>query len=359
MFPETCRSVTEDDRHILTSFRSQLLLVHARITYPDPLPEPIYIDGRLDYELTYREYEGEEIFDVRQRTHRLNLHFHKLLKDNVWEESASYSLKSPDPLSIVDPMYALDHHYSEEHYYHRSDENRARNPMYWDVSAASSDDHLLVALFRRDKYDDTEYHSQMEYGYGPFTNVKIAIFDPPRYNSYYEPCITKGVEFYCDFEDCKITKPFIFVHDDDVFVKVWSKAEALHKFRNLKRASLKSLLNDNGSKWNDSLSIPDSAYSNLTLLGNQIIIVMSHSNNYDPSLYLCALTSCNSNDTWVELTQFDYQFDPAPVAIGSPDGSKLVAIGMMKPQLGSSQDLHVLQVVPQGKEINRLHTTST
>ena len=119
MFPETCRSVTEDDCHILTSFRSQVLLVHAQITHPHPLPEPIYIDGRLDYELTYGEYEGEENLDVRQRTHRLNLRFHKPLKDNVWEGSASYTLKSPDPLSIVDPMYAVDRHYSEfeEHYY--------------------------------------------------------------------------------------------------------------------------------------------------------------------------------------------------------------------------------------------------
>ena len=114
----------------------------------------------------------------------------------------------------------------------------------------------------------------MEYGYGPFINVKIAIFDPPRYNNYVycKPRATKSVKFYCDFDDCKITKPFIFVHDDDVFVKVWSKAEALDKFRNLKQASLKSLLNDSDPKWNNSHSIPDSTYSNLTLLGNQIII---------------------------------------------------------------------------------------
>ena len=90
--------------------------------------------------------------------------------------------------------------------------------------------------------------------------------------------------------------------------------------------------------------------------GNKDIIttglIISHSDNYDPRLYLCALTSCNSNDTWVELAQFDYRFDPAPVAIGSLDGSKLVVIGLMKVESQSSQELHVLQVVPQGINFN-------
>ena len=323
----------------------------TELTYPDPLPEPIYIEGRLDYELTYHQYIGEENLDVRQRTHRLNLYLYKLLKDNVWDGSDLYSIKSPDPLKIVDPLYALDGQYSEAHYYHKSDENCARDPMYWDVSAASSDDHLLIAFFRRDEYDQDEYDSKKEYGHGPFINVKIAIFDLPRHTP--RKCIDR-LQFYCDSKDCKITKPFIFVHDDDVFVKVWSKTEVHDKFRNLKRASLKSLLNDEYPKWCDSCSIPELTYSNLTLLGNQAVITMSYCNsakpNYDPSLYMCALTSCNSNDTWVELTQFNYRFDPAPVIMGLSDGSKFVAIGMLKTdsQSGLSQELHVLQVVPQG-----------
>ena len=355
MFPETCRSVSENDRHILTSFGSQLLLVHAQLSYPDPLPEPIYdMHGMLDYDYTYSDYIGEENLDIQRRTHRLNLKLYTLLKDNIWDGHGChnlYSLKSPDPLDIVDPLYAQEGEYSEDHYYHKSDENRARDPMYWDVSAATSDDHLLVAFFRRDKYDEDEYDSIRENGYGPFINVKIVIFDRSGYNLH--KCVDM-LQFYCDSEDCKITKPFIFAHNDDVFVKVWSKAEVLDKFMNLKRASLKSLLDDDRPKWCDSHSIPESTNSNLTLLSNQVVITMSpNANPNDPSLYLCALTSHNSCNTWVEIAHFDYQFDPAPIIMGLSDGSKLVAIGTMKihSQSVSNQELHVLQIVPRGKQL--------
>ena len=104
---------------------------------------------------------------------------------------------------------------------------------------------------------------------------------------------------------------------------------------------------------NESHSIPESTYSNLTLLGNQPVIAMSSNTKpNDSSLYLCASTFCNSNDTWVELAQFNYQFDPAPVIMGISDGCKFLAIGMMKndSQSDTNQELHVLQVNPQGME---------
>ena len=49
---------------------------------------------------------------------------------------------------------------------------------------------------------------------------------------------------------------------------------------------------------------------------------------------------------WVELAKFDCRFHLKPVIVGVPDGSKLVAIGMVKS--GSNKDLYVLEAIPQG-----------
>ena len=171
-------------------------------------------------------------------------------------------------------------------------------------------------------------------------DITIMIVNLPLW--YVKKCV-KGPTFY-DCDDCKVTKPFIFIHDQNIFVKVWTKGNGgIHA--NLRKATLKSLVDY--LLWYESHSIPELTYSNLTRLGDQAVIIMNPNDSKD---YLCALTSLNSCDTWAEIAQFDYRFDPAPVIMGSSDGSKLVMIGMLKVDslLGLSQELHVLQVVPQG-----------
>ena len=202
-------------------------IIHAEFTQPTAEPDEF-------------EYDSEPGWE--QWTHCLSLHSYKLLHDNKWDRKMYlYSYRSLDPLPVKNDMSddEFDRHSYTDALFNR-EEYRSRDPIHWDVSAASNHDHLLVAFFRRDKYAENEYDSKFEHGDGPFINVKI-IFNLPNYT---KKCV-EGPRFDCDFDDCKITKPFIFIHNDNVFVKVWTKSED----KNLQKASLKSLLSDNCTEW--------------------------------------------------------------------------------------------------------------
>lgn len=272
--------------------------------------------------------------------HFLKLCKYKLLHDNKWERIFFYSHRSPDPLPVKTDLPTLTC-FDEEF-----DDSRPRDPIYWDVSAVSNHDHLLVTFFRRDKYNDDEYESKKAYGDRPFINVKTMIFNLPDFYVTRKCHCVQVPEFFYDSDDYKITKPFIFVHDDDIFVKVWRRGNS----EILTKLSIKSLVYDEHNISCKSYVFPASTYSNLTMLGNQPVIAVSSNTELNVT-YLFALTSCTElSNSCIELATFDYQFDPAPVIMGSSDGSKFVAIGMLKvdSQSGSSQELHVLQVVPQG-----------
>ena len=326
MFPKICWKVTERDRYILTSVESHLELIYAEFARPDSQSDEYYDN---------EPPADEQWTDV----HFLKLYTYKLLCDNKWEKIFLYSYRSPDPLPVRTdlPTSSFDEEF---------DDSRPRDPISWDVSAASNYNHLVVTFFRRDKYSDDEYESKKAYGDRPFINVKTMIFNlPDSYMTRKCHCV-QVQEFFYDSDDCKITKPFIFVHNDDIFMKVWSG-------ENLKKFSIKSLVNDKHITSYKSFIIPASTYSNLTMLGNQpVIAVSSNTKVNDPSVtYLCAFTSCTEwSNNCVELATFDYCFDPAPIIMGSSDGSKFIAVGMLKvdSQSGSSQELYVLQVVPQG-----------
>ena len=283
-----------------------MLLIHTQFTWPDPLPEPIYVDGKLEYYYTYHEFLDTEDLNVRQRTHRLNVYLYKLLKDNEWEGNGTsyFSHKSLDPLPYIDPLYDLCGEDSEASNYHKRDDNRARDPEYWDVSAANNNNNFLVAFFRRDKYyadDNYDRVSRCEYGDRPFISIKILIYDPNL-------TLVKCVEGPCFFDnkDNKITKPLIFVQDDNVYVKVWTKPKDV----NLQKASLKSLINGASryDAWKKSHSVVMN-HSNLTLLRNQVVVGITtmSANDDDLRFYLCTLTTCKE-DTWVELCCIIWQF---------------------------------------------------
>ena len=326
MFPEDCRRQWKSTRYLLTSYKSHLHFIRADLDPPNAEP---------------REWD-EEIHDMERWTHYLKLHSYKLSRSNVWEgERYLCSLRATDPLDTKS--------YDEDDEYHGNDnleEYRSRDPLHWDVSAASNNDCLLVAFFRMDKYNDDEDPYFDEDIGRQFIHTKIVIFDEPTL--CYTDKFVEGPHFSHDSEDSySITKPLFFIHDDNVLLNVWT-------LEDVQKTSLRGILKKGSSwsTWNKSCSIPKSAqHSNLTLLGNQPVMTISSSTcsnttpNEDMNLYVCALTSCN---TVVELFNFNlFRFNPAPVIAGLSDGSKLVAIGMLAID-NVRPDLHVLQLVPQG-----------
>ena len=332
--PRTCYT-GEDDRYLLASFKSHLLLVHARFTWPN-----IQFPNKENYD----EFIVEDSNDPRQIYHKLELLSYKLLETEWGEGRHMHSMK------CTDPLYDLDwcDYESLGSYGSFCRDNRIRNPKHWDASITSNDNYLFVGFFRTDKYNgsmsDREY---LRFGCGPFINVKILIFNE---SLKLVQCV-EGPSFD-DNEDINTKMPIIFVQDDNFYVKVWTNFENT----NFQKASLKSITADQPKSsfapyvdWHCSHSIPEKS-SNLTLLKNQPIIGASKSTADSESkrFYLCALTSCKPGDTWVELANFNFQFDSAPVVIGLPDGIKVVAIGMVKAVPHLSQELHVLEVVPQG-----------
>ena len=338
--PSECNKETDDDRYLLTSLQSNLLLVHAQFTWPN-IEFP-------NQEIFFDSYDEDN--DFHQICHKLELHSFKLLETG-WKKSLPYSrsFKSTDPLFTTKLDEDIEAGYDPS-YRSFLNEHRARDPLHWDVSIASNDDCLFVALFRRDDYG-IQYLSDRDvyrYGCGPFLNVRIFIFDE-KFRYIHS---VQGPSFN-DNEDSKISKPAIFVHGDNFYVKVWKNFND----RNFQKASLTSILGTERSKstshyisWQDSHSIPEMSSNIITLLQSQPIIgispTMSDTCSDSDSLYLCALTSCKSGDTWVELAKFDCRFHLKPVIVGVPDGSKLVAIGMVKS--GSNKDLYVLEAIPQG-----------
>ena len=192
---------------------------------------------------------------------------------------------------------------------------------------------------------------RLRYGSGPEVNVKVLIFNEHLRLVH---CVKGPSELLPDSEDNQINKPIIFVHDDNFYVKVWTNFEK--QIANFRKASLKSITDKSNSpsqyiEWCGSHSIPEMS-SNLTLLKNQPVIgIVSTStadNESESHLYLCALTSCKSGDTLVELASFKHRFDPAPIVVGVSDGNKLVVIGMIKNSSESHEELHVLEAIPQG-----------
>jgi hypothetical protein len=344
--PECNNKFTNDDRYLLTSLQSNLLLIHASFTCPNT-----EFPNEEDYD------EISDIDDFHQICHKLELRSFKLLETG-WDKSPfRRSFKSTDPLATTE----LDE--DIEGGYHRSyrsflDKNRARDPLHWDVSITSSDDRFFVALFRRDDYGNQQLSDRdlYRYGRGPFLNAKILIFNENLQfiNSVQGPSIH-------DNEDSKISKPAIFIHGDNFYVKVWTSFDN----QNFRKASLTSILAAQKSNftshhiaWHDSHSIPEMS-SNITLLQNQLVLGISPptvggsvSESFS-DLTICALTSCisqtqsgDSGDTWVEVANFNCRFDLKPIIVGVPDGGKLVAIGNVND--GSNQELHVLEAIPQG-----------
>ena len=341
--PPECNNKTDNDRYLLTSLQSNLLLVHAQFTWPNTeFPNQETFFDR------YRFFSSDD----DQICHKLHLCPFKLLETG-WENSLPYSqsFKSTDPLLTTELVDDIEAHYDCS-YQSFLNENRSRDPLHWDISIASNDDHLFVALFRRDDYGNQSlsYRDLLYCDYGPYLNVRIFIFDENfrHTHSIQGPSLNDS-----ELEDSKISKPAIFVHGDNFYVKVWKNFND----QNFQKASLKSILTADRSNstsdyvpWHNSHSIPE-MNSNITLLQSQPIIgispAMSEICSDSDSIYLCALTSCKSGDTWVELAKFDCQFHLKPVIIvGIPDGSKLVAIGMVKS--GSNKDLYVLEAIPQG-----------
>ena len=335
--PPECNNKIDDERYLLTSLQSYLLLIRAQFTWPNT---------EFPSKQTFFDQCFNSDDDFHQICHKLELHSFKLLKTG-WEKNwYMQSFKSTDPLPTTelddDIKAGYDHSY-------RSflDKNRARDPLHWDVSIASNDDRLFVALFRRDDYGNQTLSDRdlYRYGCGPFLNVKIFIF-----NEHLEHIHSVQGPSLHDNEDSNISKPAIFVHGDNFYMKVWKNFND----RNFQKASLNSILTAQKSNstshyitWYDSHSIPEMS-SNITLLQSQPIIgvspavIMSDSESF----YLCALTSCKSGDTWVELAHFNCRFHLKPIIVGVPDGGKLVAIGMVT--TGSTQELHILEAIPQG-----------
>jgi hypothetical protein len=337
--PPECNNKRDDEKYLLTSLQSNLLIVCACLTWPN---------AEFPNEENFCEFLPEDPNDdSRQICHKLHLYSFKL-RETGWDNIRHMkSFKSTDPLPTTDDD--IDYHRSYQLFLN---ENRARDPLHWDISITSTDDHLFVALFRRDHYGNQYLSDRDLYltdGRGPFLNVKILIFNEKLWHTH----SVRGPSLD-DNEDSKFSKPAIFVHGDNFYVKVWTNFND----QNFQKASLNSILTAQEtdstsqcryitSSWCDSHSIPEIS-SNITLLQSQPIIGMSPTvgDNEPESFYLCALTSCRSGDTWVELARFNCLFDLKPIIVGVPDGGKLVAIGMVNAD--SNQKLQVLEAIPQG-----------
>lgn len=326
MFPNKYWRETEYDRYLLTSVNSNqdsnLLLIHANFTKPVPAESD--------------NYDGDEpsVDQWIDEVQSLKLHTYELLCDNKWKDNfLVYSHRSPDPLPVKTDLPVVQCFEDE------FDADRARDPTYWGVSAASNHNHLLVTFFRTDKYNDDEHESKKAYGNRPFISITTLVFNLPDYTS--RKCHIVQLEQSQSYNsDNKITRPFIFVHDDDMFVKIWDRNEG----ESLTKYSIKSLISRNHSAFTKLYRISALTYSNLTLLGNQPVIAVSSTNTELDYTYLCALSSYTG--TCIELATVNYQFDPAPIIMGSSESRKFIAIGMLK--VDSQPSLHVLRVVPQG-----------
>ena len=209
--PPQCNKKTDDDRYLLTSLQSNLLLVHAQFTWPNTeFPNQETFFDR------YRCFDSVD--DFHQICHKLELRSFKFLETG-WEKSLPYSrsFKSTDPLFTTELDDDIEADYDRS-YWSFLNENRARDPLHWDVSIASNDDHLFVALFRRDDYGN-QYLSDRDLFHcdrGPFLNAKIFIFD----ENFRHTHSVQGPSLHDnELEDSKISKPAIFVHGENFYVK--------------------------------------------------------------------------------------------------------------------------------------------
>ena len=154
--PQTCYT-GKDDRYLLASFKSHLLLVHARFTWPNtPFPDKKDMYDFID----------NDPFDPRQVCHKLELCSYKLLETG-WDEG-SYMLS----MNCSDPLYEnwpgdneLEYTSSPDYQlFCRDNHVVLRDPEHWDASITNNNhDYLFVASFRRDKYDNIQAMSHRQH----------------------------------------------------------------------------------------------------------------------------------------------------------------------------------------------------
>ena len=349
MCPQNCSQETESDRYVLIYDNSNLLLLNVYLSYPDPPPEPYYETDRygerfIDYYLSgYEDYHNSTCGE--RSTHTLGIEIMMPLESERSQRGQLYSHKCIDPLSELeyeDDEKEMYHPESTQQYY---TENRSRDPLQWAVSAACSESYLFVAFHRLDKYNDDDRErmtwEEKEKGleHEKYTSVKIIVFN--KIDGVYRHL--KDVSIFSSTEG-DITKPLLFVHKDNIFLKYWIKFENKNSC-NFQKSSLISLTDKSSHPvWQDSHPIHD-IHSNVTFLGGEPVVGLIDPADKDKlRIHLCTLTSCKEGDAWVEIASFDARFDTTPIMVGLPDGSKFIAIG----NRATSGELHVLEVNPQG-----------
>ena len=361
MCPQSCSQETESKIYVLTSDNSNLLLLNVHLSYPDPPPEPYYETDRygerfMDYYASgYRHYQ-DSCLSQSTHDHTLNIAIMNPLESERSQRKQLYIHKCIDPLAQLEyENYNVKEMYrpkSTQQYY---TDNRSRDPLQWAVSAACSESYLFVAFHRLDKYNDYDREhmtwEEKEEGleHEKYTSVKIIVFN--KIDGVYRHL--KDVSIDSSTVEGDITKPLLFVHKDNIFLKYWIKFENKNSC-NFQKSSLISLTCTDKSShpvWQDSNPIHD-IHSNITFLGGEPVVGL-----IDPAdknkLHLCTLTFCKGGDAWVEIASFDARFNTTPIMVGLPDGSKFIAIG----NHATSGELHVLEVNPQG--IYPLSSTSS
>lgn len=265
--PKSCCGMDADVRYALTSRNSKLLIIKAYLSYPnDP---HMYLTSRPE-RLFDPDYYG--VWEDHKLYHTLRVYIYEL-SDTRSEELCPYSVKCTDPLGVSESMEMCTYEKAPDYKKYSQ-----RDSKLWDITVASNNNGVVLAFIRQDEYTFGEkcmmsIEEEEMYGVGPFINVKTIIFSCDHII-----IVKDGLSLEGTIEENEITKPLLFVYEDNVYMRVWSNFTQ----NNFYKTSLKSLT-DQSSKysasWHNSCSIPERILNGTFLNSCPVVGVTSGSHD--------------------------------------------------------------------------------